>query len=171
MNRFVSNFILGFFVLTLMAVYGFAKQPTVYSLMTHQTQPTTTVTTQGGGVRRVVLPNGATIVAQVVDTPEAQREGLAGTKQLASDSGMLFVFAQPGTHPMWMKGMKIPIDMVWLDDQGRVVYLAANVPVPQDDQPDLPSYVNDQPAKYVLELTAGEAEQTGIREGVQLTLS
>lgn len=172
MNRFVSNFILGFFALTLMAVYGFAKQPTVYSTMTRKAQPDTAASTQSpAAARRVLLPNGVTISATVVTSEADRLKGLAGVEQLADNAGMLFVFPESGTYSMWMKGMKIPLDMVWLDEQGRVVHLASQVQPPKDNQVDVPTYANDEPAKYVLELAAGEAAAAGITEGVQLTLS
>jgi uncharacterized membrane protein (UPF0127 family) len=172
MNRFVSNFILGFFALALMAVYSFAKQPTVYSMMTRKSSlATESQADTAKAAQRVVLPNGTTVAVTVADTPEAQEKGLAGVERLQNNAGMLFVFAQDGTYPMWMKDMKMPIDMLWLDDQGKVVHLAVNVPVPKSDQSEVPTYVNDQPAKYVLELPAGEAEKAGVKEGVQLVLS
>lgn len=170
MNRLISNFILGFFALALMAVYGFAKQPTVYSMMTRKTveqeQTSPAETTQ-----RIVMPNGMTIAAKVADTNETRTKGLSGVEQLDENSGMLFAFDTSGTYSMWMKDMKMPIDMVWLDEAGKVVHLAVQVPVPTAEQTELPTYVNDQPAKYVLELAAGEAEKAGIKEGDTLKLS
>ncbi len=166
MNRFVSNLILGFFVLALMAVYGFAKQPTVYSMLTKENQPENTKE----DVRRVILPNGTTITAQVAMTGEERSRGLAGVEQLASDAGMLFVFEQSGTHSMWMKGMKTPIDMIWLDEDGKVVYLVTNVPVPAEGDIGFPIYQSDVPARYVLELAAGTVDQAGIVEGQEIKL-
>ncbi len=167
MNRFVSNLILGFFVLALMAVYGFAKQPTVYSMLTKETQPENTEE----DARRVILPNGTTITAQVAMTGEERNQGLAGVEQLASDAGMLFVFDNSSTHSMWMKGMKTSIDMVWLDEGGKVVYLATNVPVPAEGDIEFPVYQSDEPARYVLELAAGTVDAAGIAEGQEIKLS
>lgn len=167
MNRLLSNLILGFFVLALMVVYGFAKQPTVYSTLTGKSQ----TATQAEDTRRVILPNGTTIATKVVTTEEEQRQGLSGVEQLESNSGMLFVFAQPGAHSIWMQGMKIPIDIIWLNDEGQVVHLATNVPTPTEGQTDLPTYVNDEPARYVLELAAGTVESTDIKEGSVIILS
>lgn len=167
MNRLVSNLILGFFVLALMVVYGFAKQPTVYSTLTGKSQ----TVTQTENTRRIILPNGTTITARVVTAKEEQRQGLAGVEQLESSMGMLFVFAQPGAHSIWMQGMKIPIDIIWLDEKGQVVHLASRVPAPTEGQIDLPTYTNDEPAKYVLELAAGVVESTDIKEGSRIVLS
>lgn len=167
MNRLVSNLILGFFVLALIAVYGFAKQPTVYSTLTSKGQ----TVAQTENTRRIILPNGTTVTAQLATTEEEQRRGLAGVEQLAGDQGMLFVFAQPGTHSMWMQGMKTPIDIVWLDDKGQVVHLINRAPVPTEGQVDLPTYTNDEPARYVLELAAGTAEESGIEKGKEIRLS
>lgn len=167
MNRFVSNLILGFFVLALMAVYGFAKQPTVYSMLTAKNQ----TAEQVENTRRVILPNGTTVVAEVVATEEQQEQGLAGVEKLENNTGMLFAFSQDGVHPMWMKGMNTSIDMVWLNNEGQVVYLASKVPVPEEEQTDFPTYSNIEPARYVLELAAGTIESTDIKEGSKLVLS
>ncbi len=167
MNRFLSNLILGFFVLALMAVYGFAKQPTVYSTLMGKSQ----VATQAEDTRRVILPNGTTIAVEVAATEAQQSQGLAGVEQLENNTGMLFTFAQAGAHSMWMQGMKTSIDMVWLNDEGQVVYLASKVPVPTEGQTELPTYTNVEPARYVLELAAGTVESTDIKEGSKLILS
>lgn len=171
MNRFISNLILGFFVLALMAVYGFAKQPTVYSMITGQAKQTTTASAGGDTTRRVILPNGTTVAVRVAATEEERLKGLSGVEQLDSNAGMLFVFAEPGTYSMWMKGMKIPLDMVWLDQNGRVVYVAAKVPPPTVNEETLPTYTSEKPAQYVLELAAGTAETSGITDGATLTIS
>jgi len=174
MNRFVSNFILGFFVLVLMAAYSFAKQPTVYSMLTQQRQTSVETTRTAAETneenRRVVLPNGKTIAVKIADTQESQERGLSGVERLGDNDGMLFVFAQPGIHAMWMRDMKISIDMVWLDDQGKVVHFAASVP-PATSPDNLITYQNDQPAKYVLEVPAGTVEAAQIKEGDRLALS
>jgi uncharacterized protein len=166
-NRFVSNLILGFFVVALMAVYGFAKQPTVYSMMTSKNQ----TTEQTENTRRVILPNGTTILAEVATTQEQQEQGLAGVEKLENNAGMLFAFSQDGAHSMWMKGMDTSIDMVWLNNEGQVVYLASKVPAPTEGQTEFLTYTNIEPARYVLELAAGTVESTDIKEGSKLVLS
>ena len=87
MNRFVSNLILGFFVLALVVVYGVAKQPAIYSL-------TTPAAKEGG--RQVILPDGKVLNVVVADNEQEQVQGLSGKEDLPVDEGMLFIF--PLTH-------------------------------------------------------------------------
>nr|AQS30054.1 hypothetical protein [uncultured bacterium] len=169
MNRFVSNLILGLFVVALVIVYGVSKQPAVFSLghlLTNQiVQPPVD---QQMAIR---LPGGQVIQARVVDTPEARAQGLSGVESVPADTGMLFVFQDDGTQGIWMKGMKIPLDILWLDGQGQVVHIVQNAPIPDDEQTVLPIYESNQPARYVLELAAGTVEATGLEAGQVVGLS
>ena len=70
-----------------------------------------------------------------------------------------------------MKGMKIPLDILWLDGQGQVVHIVQNAPIPDDEQTVLPIYESNQPARYVLELAAGTVEATGLEAGQVVGLS
>ena len=93
---------------------------------------------------------------------EAERErGLSGTDNLPEGEAMLFVFPSDNTWGIWMKDMKYPIDIVWLDSDKKVVYTI------KDAQPS--SYPKIfQPvekARYVIELPNGTIEKTGIAVG------
>jgi uncharacterized membrane protein (UPF0127 family) len=76
---------------------------------------------------------------------------------------MLFLFETPGFHGIWMKNCKFPIDILWLDDQRRIVHVAAGVP-PCRKEP-CPVYQPLQRASYVVELNAGEARREKARVG------
>ena len=52
-----------------------------------------------------------------------QEQGLSGKSQLAQDQGMLFVFAQPGKYYFWMKGMNFSIDIIWIGEDMKVIYI------------------------------------------------
>ncbi len=52
----------------------------------------------------------------VVATPAALAKGLSGREDLSSNEGMLFVFSKVKEQTFWMKGMKIPIDLIWIKD-------------------------------------------------------
>ncbi len=164
MNRLVSNLILGFFVLALVAVYGVAKQPAVYSL--------TTPAVKEGGLQ-VVLPDGKVLDVVVADNEQEQVQGLSGKENLPADEGMLFVFPYAGQHGIWMKDMKFPIDILWLNEDGLVVNIVQNAPVPEEGKEEngLLVYNNVEPAKYVLEVAAGTAETSGIKMGKKIVLS
>lgn len=70
---------------------------------------------------------------QIADTDQARLKGLQGVKKLDSKTGMLFDFEEPGYYTMWMKGMDIPLDMVFLNNYGKVLTIAENRPPMNDD--------------------------------------
>lgn len=112
------------------------------------------------------LPDGFVVTAKVADTPAEQRQGLSDAPVLASDRGMLFVFDAPAPRSFWMKDMRFPIDIIWLDGE-MVLGVEHNVPVPAGS--DLPSYLSNAPADRVLELSAGAAAEHGVVPGSTLT--
>ena len=101
--------------------------------------------------------------AHVASTDGAREKGLAGINELPKDKAMLFVFEQDGQHGVWMKGMKVSLDIVWLDSEKRVVHIAHDVsPASYPDEVYKPSL----PARYVIELAAGTAREKSIRTGI-----
>jgi len=88
--------------------------------------------------------------------------------RLAEDKGMIFLFAQNGVYPFWMKNTLIPLDMIWIDDAKKVVTVARDVPPCKADP--CPSYPanNPAPARYVLETAAGVAARHHIDVGKTL---
>lgn len=94
----------------------------------------------------------------------ARQRGLSGRDRLADDKAMLFVFEEAGRHCFWMKEMRFSIDIVWLDEDKRVVYIKEDA-----DPASYPeSFCPPSPAKYVLEFNAGTARQLGLAPGQQL---
>lgn len=101
--------------------------------------------------------NNTTVLTEVVDTPETMERGLSGRQNLPEDSGMLFMYAQSGVYCYWMKDMNFSIDMIWLDDQKKIVHIEPNV----SPQTFPKSFCPSTPARYVLEVSAGKAEKSG----------
>ena len=63
----------------------------------------------------------------IVDTPESRQKGLGGRESLATSTAMLFVFDYPDKYGIWMKDMNFPIDILWLDKEGRIVHIEENI--------------------------------------------
>src|SRR5947199_10180370 len=74
------------------------------------------------------LPSGKVLQTEVMVSDEDRQMGLMFRPSLPLDHGMLFIFAQPDFHRIWMKNCKFPIDIVWLDGEARVVKVAQRVP-------------------------------------------
>jgi uncharacterized membrane protein (UPF0127 family) len=116
--------------------------------------------------RDTVLKAGSAAINIELEKTEAQREqGLSGRACIGPGQGMLFVFNDPDFYQFWMKDMKFPIDIVWIDASKKVVQVEANVSPSTYPQNFSPS----QPAKYVLELKAYQAQKLGIGQGITVT--
>lgn len=99
-------------------------------------------------------------VLETADTDETRQRGLSGRAGLDENTGMLFEFEQPSIgHCFWMKDMKFSIDMIWLDDQKKVVKIESDVlPATYPN-----SFCPESPAQYVIELDSGEAVAAGLK--------
>jgi uncharacterized protein len=112
---------------------------------------------------RVVLPSGAVYRIEVARTPAAHAQGLMFREGLPPNSGMLFLFPEKTVHKFWMKNTMIPLDMIWMDDQGKVLFLSADTPPCVADP--CPNYGPDIPAASVLEIAGGMAKKEKVEVG------
>lgn len=120
----------------------------------------TSLLPKAGELSRVTLAS-VPLQVTIAQTPQELERGLSSTSSLPPDQGMLFVFPKPDTHPFWMKDMKYSLDIFWLDDAGRIVYIAPNI----SPETYPATYRPEQAAKYVLELNAGFAVAHSVRVG------
>jgi uncharacterized protein len=100
----------------------------------------------------------------LADTPQRQAQGLMFVRALPAARGMLFVHPQPRAISMWMKNTYIPLDMVFIDAQGRVQQV-----VEQTTPHSLDLIQSTAPARAVLEIAGGEARRLGIRPGQKVS--
>ena len=110
--------------------------------------------------------NGTVVQVEVADTQEERIQGLSGREKLGENTGMLFVFEREGTWGIWMKEMRFSIDILWADEQGRVVTIENSIS--PETYPKV--FYSTAPARSVLELPAGFADTHGIAEGMQVVL-
>jgi uncharacterized membrane protein (UPF0127 family) len=127
----------------------------------------------GGGVERVTVSigAGASIHAELALTPAARALGLGERDALDRDAGMLFVPPKEGRESFWMKGMRFPLDFVWISSDKRVLQVTEDVPPPAAGTANsaLPLYLPDVPVRYVLEINAGQVRALGIKAGEAVT--
>jgi uncharacterized membrane protein (UPF0127 family) len=105
----------------------------------------------------LVLPSGRMLRAEVMVRDEDRAMGLMFRPSLDLDRGMIFVFETADFHGIWMKNCRFPIDILWLDEEQRIVHLAESVP-PCKAEP-CPVYNPMRRAAYVIELNAGQARR------------
>lgn len=122
----------------------------------------------GDTLVQIQLPGGSVIEAEIADTPKKRAEGLMYRERLAKDRGMLFTFGQAQPWTFWMKNTKIPLDIIWMNDQKQIIHIAHNVPICTRTDDSCPQYQPNDPALYVLELGGGEADRLKLERGSRL---
>ena len=132
-----------FFVLAAMVTLG---------AVACEAQPKVTVSTKAG--REV------TFQVEVADTPAKRAMGLQYRKELGADRGMIFLFPAESPQTFWMKNTPIPLDMIFIDRQHRIVgIIEQTVPFSLDARSV------GIPSQFVLEINGGMAKRQGIQTG------
>jgi uncharacterized protein len=97
---------------------------------------------------------------ELASTPEQRRQGLMFRESLAADQGMLFDFGDTVPVTMWMRNTLIPLDMLFIDADGRIARIVA------DTEPLSDAVIGSgDPVRAVLELAAGTSAELGIAVG------
>lgn len=109
---------------------------------------------------------GQDVQASIAATAQERKQGLSHTPTLPADVVKLFVFPESGQWGFWMKDMNYAIDILWVNDAGRVVYVAPEVA--PETYPE--SFTSPEPARYVIETVAGFAAQHDIVAGTEVVL-
>jgi uncharacterized membrane protein (UPF0127 family) len=98
-------------------------------------------------------------------TPDQRAQGLMFRRNLAGNEGMLFLYPSDRVATMWMKNTEIPLDMLFIASDGRVVRVAERT-VPQSTE----TISSEEPVRAVLELNGGTAARLGIAAGAVVRL-
>lgn len=105
----------------------------------------------------------ARFTVEIADDPREQARGLMYRESMSAAAGMLFVYPRPQRTSFWMRNTLIPLDMLFLDQNGVVRKIHHNA-VPLDETP-IPG---GDDIVGVLEINGGLARQMGIAEGSQM---
>lgn len=100
---------------------------------------------------------------QIADDPQERRQGLMFVESMPDNEGMLFIFRSMEPRAFWMLNTRIPLDILYLDDELRIVAWSLNTPPCRTR--NCPNYPSGRPAQYVLEVNAGEMEALGVAIG------
>ena len=127
---------------------------------------------------RYVRIAGVNIRVDLALTSTEQERGLSGRNILNNNEGMLFIFKYPGHYPFWMKDMNFPIDMIWLGEDLKVIYIKKDArpeSYPATYGPeDVPTQVGiptEVGTKYVLEVVSGFSDKNNLQVGDRAELS
>lgn len=110
---------------------------------------------------------GQRYAVEVADDPEERTQGLMFRDQLAAGTGMLFIHEREEPQAYWMKNTRIPLDILYFDDTRTLVAQQRDVP-PCTLGDACPPYPSNAPARYVLELNAGEAARLQLADGARM---
>jgi uncharacterized membrane protein (UPF0127 family) len=113
-------------------------------------------------VGKITINNNSWNV-EIVNNDTDRTTGLSNRTVLRNNKGMLFVFDKMSKQSFWMKDMLIPIDMIFLDNNWKIVLIESNL------QPSTfpKTFGNDVLSQYVLEINALESEAYGLKVGDQ----
>jgi len=114
---------------------------------------------------RFPAAGGLAVDSEFVRSEHDTSRGLMYRKSLAPGRGMLFDLRRRDDHKFWMHNTCVPLDMLFIDEDGLVVGIVENAPTLNDDPRGV-----DCPSRYVLEVNAGWARQHGVRAGSAVVL-
>ena len=97
---------------------------------------------------------------QVAETDEEKQKGLQGVTSLPEDEGMLFVFEEPDEISFWMKDTKIPLDVIFIDEDLQVTSVHQGIPESEE-------FMTENNVNFVLEVN----QNSGIKVGDELEFS
>ena len=117
----------------------------------------------------VILENREPVAVDVADSDASRTRGLMFRPTLSDREGMLFVFARPDRYAFWMKNVRMPLDIIWLDESHRVVWIVHEAPPCGGEACVV--YQPPRNATFVIEVTGGFARLEGIRIGERVTIS
>ncbi len=111
-----------------------------------------------------IFPSGAEFSLEIAATDGQRRLGYMFREEVPADEGMLFLFGATDRHGIWMKNCRVPLDIIWLDEDFRVVEIAAGAqPCPADGP--CPSMQPMRASRYVLEVAGGRAAEEKLTQG------
>lgn len=110
---------------------------------------------------KIIKINNFSLEIELADTMEKRILGLSGRNSLPPNRGLLFVYEIPAFYEIWMKDMKFPIDIIWIDERGEII------DIKKDAKPESfpETFKPLTSAKYVLEVNTGFSDQAGLKIG------
>ncbi len=102
---------------------------------------------------------------EVADDKAEREQGLQYKESLSDSEGMLFVYEEEGRRAFWMPNMFISLDIVFFDENFKVVDFFENVPPCDVDLDKCPHYIPVNMAQYALEVNSGTARRLALKRG------
>ena len=139
--KLLRNFFLNLIiVVTMIATFVFLYQSYKDSVIDYFT----------GDSKVGILVRDVTFTVSIADTPEERYQGLSGVAELPTLEGKLFIFDTEGQYGFWMKDMVIPLDIIWINNDRKIVHIEEGIR--PDSYPAV--FSSPTPARFVLEINA-----------------
>lgn len=106
-----------------------------------------------------------TVALRIADEPQQIQRGLMFVEALPPFEGMIFIMPAMGVHSFWMKNTLIHLDMIFIDEERRIVGIVENA----EPLTLTPRTVN-RPSRYVIEVNGGFAKKHGLHSGDRVSL-
>lgn len=110
------------------------------------------------------------LAVETADTRGERARGLMERESLPEGTGMLFVYDTPAPRGFWMKDTLVPLDIIFVDGDMRVLNVEHASPEPGVPEDELTRYRSDGAAQYVVEAERGYANETGVSAGDRLVI-
>ncbi len=125
---------------------------------------------------KIIFLNGDDVITaldcDIANTTEERQTGLMYVADLSEYEGMLFIQDPPRNVTLWMKNVEIPLDMIFVDENLRVVSIEeAAVELNGTQDSELVRYYSGQPVLYVIETNMGFCSENGIVPGTEITIT
>lgn len=118
------------------------------------------------GLTQVTFPNGVMINAETMRSDIELLKGLMYRESLPPNRGMLFMHPEEDIFHYWMYQTKIPLDIIWMDHDHRIVEMSLDTPpCVAKSAKDCTNYGGNFKSKYVLEVNAGLARKNALKTG------
>jgi uncharacterized protein len=118
------------------------------------------------GLTIVSFPNGTRIQAETMRDDIELIKGLMFRETMPASRGMLFIHPEENIFHYWMYQTKIPLDIIWLDHDRRIVEMSLDTPpCNASSAKDCTNYGGNYKSKYALEVNAGVAKKNGLKVG------
>jgi uncharacterized membrane protein (UPF0127 family) len=119
---------------------------------------------------RVSDDTSFTVTCEIADTDSERAKGLMDRDNLPEDEGMIFIYETPQNVSFWMKNTLIPLDIIFIHENGTVLEVAKAHVQPDVPDSELVRYKSPSPVKWVVEINQGLSAQHGISAGTPVTI-
>ena len=116
----------------------------------------------------ITLPDGKVLLSEVADSEGEHLLGFYMAASLTPDLAVLFIYEKPGLQKIWSHNIQIPVDLIWLDKDRKVVQIDSGV-MPCDKEP-CPSYQTAKEVMFLLHVVSGAAREHGLEKGVTIEM-